>query len=159
MNYDFFHEIEIVAFRPPVPRPRSEVAKILLPLGFTRHDDVVSLDRTGDVPPWQHGSIVEVATHLDGREVYGFGRGKWDRLELKYLFAFLPFELTETFVTVVVATGKLLGLSPEFRGTAIDAVGLRTAFLAMKDELLAESGDDPGSKCLRSFIESTYPRR
>jgi hypothetical protein len=80
----------------------GELIRFFRSQGFALHDDVVSLDRKGKVPPWQHSSIVEVQTEFCGEEVFGLDEdGLWDCLSLKFLVASLPFELVERFVQTV----------------------------------------------------------
>ena len=72
MDYDKLHEVEVVTLRSESPRPLSELLPIFTSQGFTLHDDVVSLDRGDQVPPWQHAAVVEVECQLQGQEVFGF---------------------------------------------------------------------------------------
>ncbi len=60
MKYEHLYEVEHVEIHSQVARPVAELAPIFLKLGFTVHDDVVSLDRRGRIPPWQHSSLVEI---------------------------------------------------------------------------------------------------
>lgn len=157
-DYDYLHEIEVVTFQLSSPRPVRELLRLFTSQGFDLHDDVFSLDRKDRVLPWQHSSIAEVAIECGGREVFEFQDGVWDCLKLKYLFATLPFECVESFVQVVVAASRALGIIPEFRGRPTNTIELRNEFERMKAELIAEVGDEPGSESVAIFIRTTYPR-
>lgn len=159
MDYTYFHEVEVVELRSPSPRPLAELLAVFTSQGFALHDDVVSLDRTGKVPPWQHPSIVEVEVLHQGEEVFGFGEGAWDTIELKYLLASLPPESINRFIDVVAATSDQLGLAPEFGGEKVTIDALRREFTRIRDEVLSETGEKAGSEGLAILIHSTYPRR
>jgi hypothetical protein len=159
MDYAHLHEIEVVKFRSPSPRPVAELLAVFASQGFTLHEDVVSLDRTGKFPPWQHPSVVEVEVLHEGEEVFGFEEGLWDTIELKYLVASLPFENTNRFLDVVATTSRSLGIPPEFKGEETTLDTIRSEFTRIRDELRAETGEDAGSERLAILIQSTYPRR
>lgn len=159
MDYSYLHEIECVELRSVTPRRAVELIPVFKQCGFTFHDDVVSLDRKGRVPPWQHPSIVEVEVQRSGEEVFGFEEEEWDTIQLKYLFASLPFELVDEFVESVMAVSNQLGITPTRHGKEVSADGLRLAFAELREELIREAGDDAGSEGLAIFIHSTYPRR
>ena len=91
--------------------------------------------------------------------MFGFGDGEWDTIQLKYLFASLPFELVDRFIENVMLVAGRLGLTPEYQGSTTNASVLRSQFGQFRDELLTETGDDAGSESLAIFIHSTYPRR
>ena len=158
MDYEYLHEVEIAELRSVAKRPVSELLPAFRSLGFTLHDDVVSLDRGGKIPPWQHTSIVEVEVQCEGEEVLGFEEGEWDVLHLKYLFATLPFELAETFIDVVFQLAGKLETSVTYRGVEVDASELKERLIRTCDELLSETGEDAGSEALAILIHSTYPR-
>lgn len=159
MTYEYLHELEQVEITTPNRRPLAELLPLFLQLGFTLHDDVVSLDRKGKIPPWQHSSIVEVETRCNGEEVFGFKEGVWDSILLRYLFATLPYELTDTFVDVTYAVSRKLSLPVKLRGVEIDEVMLRECFSKIREDLTSETGMDAGSEELAIWIHSTYPRR
>jgi hypothetical protein len=153
------HEVEYVELRMPSLRPVSELLDEFEDLGFTLHDDVVSLDRTDRTPPWQHSSIVEVEVRCDGEEVFGFDEGAWDVVRLKYLFATLPFELADTFIDAVFELSKRLSTPLIYRGNEIDANGLKARFAQVRSEVLASTGEDAGSEGLAILIQSMYRQR
>jgi len=157
-KFDYLHEVEVASFTARSPRPLIELLGFFKSQGFTLHDDVVSLDRKGKLPPWQHSSIVEVQTELQGEEVFGFEEGSWDCLKLKYLFASLPFELVDRFIRVVENTRDFLSISPEFLGKLVSGADLKLEFEHFKKEVVSEIGDEPGSESLAIFIQTTYPR-
>lgn len=159
MDFRYLHEVELVEFLSDHPRPLSELVPIFTALGFTVHDDVVSLDRSGRIPPWQHSSLVEVEVLRDGEELFGFEEGEWDTIQLKYLFASLPFEKSVEFLNTVEAIAKALAIVPRYRGSETDVSTLSNEFERIRDELLTETGEDPGSEGLAILIHSTYPRR
>jgi len=158
-DYSHLHEEEVVSFCAPNPRPVAELLELFLAQGFTLHDDVLCLDRSNRGQPWQSSSIVAVEVSCRGKEIFGFEEGEWDEVKLKYLFAYLPFELTERFFVVIETTGRELGMGPQRNGkpTSIDA--LRADFQAFKTQLLAEVGDEPGSESAAIVIQYTYPRK
>jgi hypothetical protein len=47
MKYDFLHEAEEVSLRSDAPRQCSEIDSILEQLGYTLHEDIYSLERSG----------------------------------------------------------------------------------------------------------------
>ena len=157
-DYSYLHELESVSFFSDGPRKRSELLRMLTAEGFTLHDDVLSLDRVGLVPPWQHRSIVELKVARKGKECYGFKRGDWDQIVLEYLFAHLPFDCASRFLDTVDITHQRLGLVPVFRGQSVTRKLLEKSFAEMKDELSEKTGEVPGSESLVIFIQSTYPR-
>lgn len=159
MDYSYLHEIEFVEFRSVAPRSVVELVPVFKSCGFTFHDDVVSLDRKGRIPPWQHPSVIEVEVQRNGEEVFGFDEGEWDSIQLKYLFASLPFELVDEFVDSVIAVADQLRITPTRHGKEVTAAELRRAFAEVREELIRETGDDAGSEGLAIFIHSTYPRR
>src|SRR4051794_279088 len=116
MEYENLHEFETVELRSATMRATSELLPVFERLGFTLHDDVVSLDRKGVIPPWQHPSIVEVEILGGNQEVFGFDDGKWDVIRLKYLFASLPFELVDQFIEVVFRLSRELSIPVNSRG-------------------------------------------
>ena len=158
MDYEYLHEVELVELRCVTKRPVSELLPAFRSLGFTFHDDVVSLDRSGQIPPWQHTSIVEVEVQCEGEEVFGFEEGEWDVLQLKYLFATLPFELADRFIDVVFQLAGVLETSVMYRGVEVDASELKERFSLTCEELLSETGEGAGSERLAILIHSTYPR-
>ncbi len=159
MDYAYLHEVEIVAFQSPTSRPLAELLTVFLGQGFTLHDDIVSLDRKDRSPPWQHCSLVEVEVRHGGVEVFGFDEGSWDLIELKYLFASLPYDNVKRFLEVVATTSGLLGIPPEFKGEKTTLDSLASEFSRIRDELRANTGEDAGSEGLAILIQSTYPRR
>jgi hypothetical protein len=159
MDYTYLHELEVVKLRSRLPRPVEELLPVFTSQGFTLHDDVVSLDRTGKLPPWQHPSVVEVEVLHKGDEVFGFGEGVWDTIELRYLFASLPIEYVNQFIDVVATTSDRLEITPEFEGQEIAVDALRLRFAGIRNELLSATGEDAGSEGLAILIQSTYPRR
>ena len=159
MDYEKLHEVEVVTLRSESPRPLSELLPIFTSQGFTLHDDVVSLDRGDQVPPWQHAAVVEVECQLEGQEVFGFDEGEWDAVLLKYLFASLPYQFVDQFIDVVDAISKRLGLQPEFHGRLVDRESLKEEFDRIRNELILETGEEAGSEQLAILIQSTYPRR
>ncbi|MEZ6140755.1 MAG: hypothetical protein R3B84_09310 [Zavarzinella sp.] len=159
MNYEYLHELEEVELCVSDARPISELLPIFRKLGFTFHDDVVSLDRPVRVLPWQHSSVVEIEILFNGKEVFGFDEGKWDTIRLKYLFATLPYELADMFVETAIAVGKELCLPLRHAGVTIDETSLRQRFSIIRMELFDNTGEEPGSEGLAILIQSTYPRR
>jgi hypothetical protein len=159
MDFSYLHEVELVELRSVTPRSVIELVPVFKSCGFTFHDDVVSLVRKGRVPPWQHSSVIEVEVQRNGEEVFGFKEGEWDSIQLKYLFASLPFELVDKFFESAMAVADQLGVTPTRHGKVVTADDLRLAFAAVREELLRETGDDAGSEALAIFIHSTYPRR
>lgn len=159
MNYEYLHEVEHVELPTPIKRPVAELLSVFKSLGFAIHDDVASLDRNEKIPPWQHSSIVEVKVQRDGEEVFGFEEGEWDELRCEYLFAYLPYELTERFVEVVFALSRLLSTPVKYRGACVDEHELKDRFTQIRADLLSETGVDAGSEWLAILIHGTYPRR
>ena len=159
MNYEYLHEVEHVEIRSPIPRPISELAPIFRSLGFTFHEDIVSLDRQERMPPWQHSSVVEVEVLCGGEEIFGFDEGQWDTIRIKYLFASLPFELTDKFVEIAFLMSKEIAIPLERAGETIDEKSLRERFAWIRKELLDQTGEEAGSEGLAILIHSTYPRR
>lgn len=158
MSIPQLHEIEQVELVSSVRKSLSELLVIFRSLNFTLHDDVVSLDRKERVPPWQHSSIVEIQIQLDGVDVYGFDEGSWNLIRLQYLYATLPYVLTETFIDVAFAVSDRLLLPVMFHGAPVDKSTLRHSLSRIRDELITETGEEPGSKGLAILIHSTYPR-
>lgn len=159
MKVDDFHEIEVVELHSTVHRTLSELLTCFRELEFTIHEDVASLDRKGDVPLWQHSSIVEVTIQCDCEEVFGFDEGEWNAIQLKYLYATLPHELTERFIDIVSGISKVLLLPIEYQGCQIDEIGLRQRFAQIRTDLLAKTGEEAGSEALAILIHQSYPRR
>ncbi len=159
MTYEYLHEVEQVEITTPVRRPLAELLPLFPQLGFKRHDDVVSLDRKGRIPPWQHSAIVEIETRCNGKEMFGFHEGEWDSILLRYLFATLPYELTNTFVDITYAVSRKLSLPVKQHGVEIDDATLRERFSKTRADLTSETGMDAGSEELAILIHSTYPRR
>ncbi len=159
MRYEHLYEVEQVEIHSQVARPVAELAPIFLKLGFTVHDDVVSLDRRGRIPPWQHSSVVEIEILLCGEEVFDFAEGKWDTMRIKYLFASLPFELTEKFIENAFSIGKDLSLPIMYAGLEIDEQWLRQRLGWIRQKLLDQTGEEAGSEGLAIIIHSQYPRR
>jgi len=157
-EFAYLHKLEIVTFQSPREVQLSDALPVFRSQGFTLHDDVLSLDRRGRIPPWQHLSIVEVEFQHNQEEVFGFEGGIWDSVSLKYLFASLPFELTDTFVKVVERTEQGLGIMPRYAGEAVKTADLKRAFDKHREELLHETAAEPGSESLAVFIQGTYPR-
>lgn len=158
-SYEYLHEVEEVELQANPARPVHELLPMFRSLGFTLHDDVVSLDRRGRVPPWQCDSIVEVEVRSGGEEVYGFEDGEWDAIRLRYLFATLPADLIDRFIDVVFAVSHALSLPVHYRGAEVDEASLRRLFAEVQADLAAETGEEPGSQSLAILIHSTYPRR
>ncbi len=158
MNYDYLHEVEFVELSNAQGIPRIALLPVFQKLGFKRFDDIVSLEREGNVPPWQAQSLVEVKVFFNDAEVYGFGDEDWDVLRLEYLFASLPFDLVATYVDVVFQVSESLKSPLLDQGKEINTEKLMTKFTQARDELLTEAGCDPGSEFLQIFIQSTYPR-
>jgi hypothetical protein len=159
ISYEHLHEVEHVELLSPARRPVSELLPAFEGLGFTIHDDVVTLDRTGKIPPWQSSTIVAVHVQCDGEDVYGFDEGEWNVIQLRYLFASLPYELSEKFVDVAFNVSKNLFTPVVYKGAEIDAEGLRARFAQVRADLLARTREDAGSEALAILIHSTYPRR
>ncbi len=159
MSYEYLHEVERVELCSQVARPTAELPLIFRKLGFTFHDDVVSFDRHGKMPPLQHSSIVEVEVLRNGEEVFGFDDGEWDAIRLKYLFATLPYELVDTFVKVAFSVSKELVLPLRYSGTIVDEMTLQRHFAEIRKDLLGQTGEDAGSERLAILIHSSYPRR
>ena len=159
MDFGYLHEVEVVELRAEKPRPLAELLPIFLSRGFTLHDDILSLNREGDVPPWQHTSIIEVEIQRSGKEVFGFDEGEWDCIQLRYLFASLPYDLVRPFIESVFSISQELRICPLFRHEAVNAIDLATKFDELREELTGETGEDAGSEALAIFIQGTYPRR
>ena len=157
-DYEYLHEVECVELRSDAKRTVSELLQAFRSNGFTLHDDVVSLDRSGKIPPWQHTSVVEVEVQCEGEEVFGFEEGEWNVLHLKYFFATLPFELADRFIDVVFQLAGKLETSVTYRGVEVDASELKERLVLVCDELLSKTGQDAGSEELAILIHSTYPR-
>jgi hypothetical protein len=58
----------------------------------------------------------------------------------------------------VATTSDQLGLPPEFRNWQMTAESLRREFDKIRDDLLAQIGEDAGTEQLAILIHSTYPR-
>ncbi len=159
MDFNYLHEVESIEFTAETSRPLAELPKLFTGLGFTIHDDVLSLDRRGRVPPWQHPSIVEVEVRHNGEEVFGFEEGEWNTISLKCLFATLPFDAIVMFIEVVDSVSNALGILATYRGSMVTARSLLGEFERVRDELVAETGEETGSEGLAILIQSTYPRR
>ena len=159
MSADLFHEEECIEFRAEIARPVRELRSLFKRLGFTFHDDVVSLDREGSIPPWQHTSIVEVEIQREGKELVGLNEGTWDTVQLKYLFATLPFELTDLFIATVEQVSAELRIAPRFNGIQTTISDLKQRFKQINSELLENTGETAGSESLAILIQSSYPRR
>jgi len=157
-EFEYLREVESVRFARAIPADVSRLLPLFRQLGFTLHDDVVSMDRKGRCVPWQHSSIVEVEISLDGEEVFGFDEGQWNDIELKYMFSRLPFELSASFVDAAMALGQGLELACQHRGQLVDAGTLRARFSQTREELRREVGMDCGDEALAILISSTYPR-
>src|SRR5262249_49290027 len=132
-EFEYLHELEGVVFQSDAAKPLTELWPIFRAHGFARHDDVVSLDLGGSVPPWQHSSIVEVQVLYEGEEVFGFDEGLWDTVRLEYLFASLPFEFVGTFVNTVEQISRDLGISPSYRSAPADSDSLLSALQAARE--------------------------
>ena len=157
MNYDYLHETETVRFEADQPRSCRDLARILRRLGFTRHEDVFSLDRKGRIEPWEFSSWADVDMLLNGEETFNLG-GQWDTVNLVYLLATLPREGISTFVTAATQVSESLGLPMKYKDQVVGAKELEEALNACADELEREVGE-PGSQTVNIFIQSTYPRR
>lgn len=158
MNYDYLHEVEFVELFNSQGIPRSVLLPVFQKLGFKRNDDIVSLEREGKVPPWQAQTLVGVKILCNDEEVYGFGDDDWDLLRLEYMLASLPFDLATTFIDVVFQVSKSLESPLVDQGKEINTEKLMTKLTQARDELLLETGGDPGSEFLQILIQSTYPR-
>lgn len=158
MNYDHLHEVEVVEFHATEPRPLSELLPLFKSLGFTLHDDVLSLDRSGKIPPWQHASTVEVEVLCNGVEVFGFESGKWDTLQLQYLFASLPTGEADKFLAIIDSLTTALGITPHYQGLETNTAALKVEFERILTVLHDETGYSPGSEGLAILIQATYPR-
>ncbi|QDU50174.1 hypothetical protein [Gimesia panareensis] len=158
INYEYLHELEAVELSSVTKRSVNELLPVFVSLGFTLHDDIVSLDRKDTVPPWQHTSVVEVEVCCGEEEVFGFKKGEWDTLCMKYLFASLPFEFTDRFIEVVFQLSEELGTSVKYQGAGVNAKELTRLFTDIRDELVSETGEIAGSEGLAILIHSTYPR-
>lgn len=158
ISYDYLHEIECVDFRSHCRRPVPDLFSLFWDLGFTAHYDIVTLDRCGVVPPWQSTSIVTIDVYCANEVVYGFDDGEWDAIRLKYLFATLPFEFTETFLGIASRVSRDLKLPMEKDGSAVDERILRSKFTEFREDLLLRTRSQPGSEALAMLIHSTYPR-
>jgi hypothetical protein len=157
-RFDYLHEVETVTIQAEEPQSIAALLPLFKRLGFSLHDDVLSLDRSDRNPPWQHSSIVEVELLHNGEEVFDV-EDYWDTMHIKYLFASLPYELAEKFVEVAFSISKSLSLPLIHRGEVVTSILLRQRFMSYKEEILAETGDEPGSESLAILIQSTYPRR
>ena len=156
-DYEFLHEAEDVWLVSDHRRPAEEVWAVLKSCGFTLHDDVFELERSGRVPMWQSSSAASVSIFLGDTEVYDED-GEWDRVRLRHLLATLPETEAETFIDAVRKVAELLRLPMVHRGDLVSTAELKTAFSRYANEL-RESIGAPGAKDVRMFIESMYPRR
>lgn len=159
MAYEYFHEVETIDLRHSQAQLTSDLLPVFRRRGFTLHEDVLSLDREGAIPPWQNSSIVDVEVVHNDQDVYDFEEALWSTLRLKYLFASLPFEFVDQFIDVAYALSQELGTSLTFRGRNIDRGELKAHFERFRDEVLTTTGEDVGSEGLAILIYSTYPRR
>ena len=157
-RFAYLHEVETVTFRPSTQRPLREAKVALAACGFARHDDVMSLDRDRPFPVWQHSSIAEIEFRLAGREVFGFARGQWDCMHVEYLFSSLPFECLTVFLNTISAVADLFHIQPEYMSETMSVPSIRDAMLRHREELLENTGEEPGSEALAIFVNSTYPR-
>jgi hypothetical protein len=157
VDYDYLHELELVTFRIQSPRPVRALAAFLRALGFTLHEDVLSLDRKGNMPPWQHKSVVEVKILKDGKEVFDLD-AHWNVLNLEYLLAWLPAECIDVFVDCVFQVARWLGSPATHRGVQVTERELRDSLNGFCRELEDRVGESVGSEGLAILIQSTYPR-
>jgi hypothetical protein len=158
IDYQKFHEIESVYFRPASSRAWRDLYRCLVSAGLTFDGDVFFRSRTGKIPPWQHRMTAEVHIYLDRAEVYGRG-STWDVLRIDYMFAYLPADCAENFIGIIELIGECLGLSPELNGAITNSDGLRASFDDFFDDLARELAEEPGTEALASFLACTYPRK
>lgn len=159
MDFEKLHEEECVELVSDKKRSLTELKSTFKTYGFTFHDDVVSLDRKGRIPPWQHPSTVEVEVSCESEEVFGFDAGEWDLIRLKCLFATLPYAESEEFIRVAFALANALALPVIHNGTLVAQSDLKDRFSQIRDELIVETGEDVGSEGLAILIQKTYHRR
>ena len=103
--------------------------------------------------------MTEIEILLSGEEVFDVALGKWDTMRIKYLFASLPFELTEKFIEIAFSIGKDLSLPLMYAGLEIDEQWLRQRLGWIRQKLLDQTGEEAGSEGLAIIIHSQYPRR
>jgi hypothetical protein len=139
-------------------RPVSDLLPVFRKCGFVLHDDVVSLDRSGTIPPWQHSSIAEVEVLCNEQELFGFDDGVWNTIRLKYLFATLPFELAERFSATAFELNRELDTTVHFHGTVASIGDLNYNFALYREEVLNTTGVDVGTEGIAIAIQETYPR-
>ena len=156
MDFAKLHEEVVVVLCSDRLLRIHDARESMVALGFKRHDDVWSLDRTGLVPTWQHGSIVELDFLNDGTEVYA--NESWDAIQCRYLFASLPLNCIPFFVDVVFALSDKLLLSVSLGGRTARREDLLKHFEQCAGDLQSEFGEVPGSESLAILIQSTYPR-
>lgn len=159
MDFENLHEDECLSLVPVKKRPLTELKSVFKSHGFTFHDDLVSLDRKGRIPPWQHPSTVEVEVTCEGDEVFGFDSGEWDLIRLKYLFATLPYSESEEFIRTAFSLANALELSVFYDGAPTTPTDLKDRFSNIRDKLIVETGEDVGSEGLAILIHKTYHRR
>ncbi len=155
---DELDRIFSVVFQAKSPRSLPKLLPIFLDQGFTLYEEVVSLDRIGKIPPWQHSSIVEVECRLDGDEVFGFEEGCWTEVELQYLFSALPFNLASSYLSVVHQISEALKLEPQIDGKEATIDMLKNRMDKIHSCLVSKSGMEPGSEELAILIQSTLHR-
>ena len=155
-DYEYLHESENVEFRLTPARQLEDVIRSLTAVGFTYSDDILFLDRTDHVEPWQSMSVTEVTALGCGVEVYDRDQNV-DVVELQYLLATLPPALLPTFVSSVECAARALGEAPHFRGKEITPEELSRILEGFVQEMRTEIGE-PGSLGVRIEIERTYPR-
>ena len=156
MDYAKLHEEVVVILRSDRLRRIRDAHGSMTALGFTRHDDVWSLDRKGHVPPWQHASIIELDFLKNGIEIYA--SGSWDLIRCRYLFASLPMEYVPAFVEAVFTLANRLLLSVALDDAPTTREDLLEYLARCADDLHSEFGEIAGSESLAVLIQSTYPR-
>ena len=157
MSFELLHESESVYLVGNEQRKYTDLHNVLRCLGFSLHGDVFSLDRTDQIPPWQHDAIAEVHVLRYGVEIYD--EDGWDCLILDYLFASLPETCVPVFIDVVFKVANALKLQPRVGLNLIDRVWLEQRFAACSSDLMAEYAEVAGSEELAILIAESYPRK
>ena len=155
IKIDIYHERLDIIFYSSIPREISEYVLAAKSAGLTYQEDLFVLNRKGNIPPWQHQSIVECSTFLKGKEIFG-KRGKWDRIVFSFLFASLPESCWNEFNVVVFKFSDAINIKPKFNDKYINFNELSDVFIAFKQELINKFNLSPGSEELAIIINSSY---
>lgn len=155
MNNDFYEAV-YVKIELPEKMHSGKLSRILKSLGATLDYDIYSFYRKDEYPEWQSDIYMMLKLSHNNREVDA--QDNADSISLDYPMASIGTEYISRFANKAFEISAALDGKVTLEQKVISKTELVDYLDGIAGRLLAEWGEEPGSKNLAIMVENSYKK-